>query len=302
MKSNKIIWWIVGLVVILILAFVYYKKKYANPISGLKPRIEMGIGKINNITGKSVDLTLRLMIHNPLPVGLDVEKFDFSIHMNGVAVLEDRYGKGFKVLPRDSSMLELPSRFNLGDLAQESKDQAEKGADSADYRFEAIVTLSKPVLGKDTLHLVRNNRMPLYRVLQIKVADYDIEKFRLGDSDIRLKIQINNQNVFPVQLRDPYFVLDVGDQKRLGEGHKPGLTVIPAKSDSLYELPFEVNLGKILKTAGQLIGQGKDLPFTLYIKSTMESENEVFMGSKMNLIIDGKLKDLDKLKRSIGEE
>ncbi|WP_025763747.1 LEA type 2 family protein [Dyadobacter tibetensis] len=299
MKKSTVILSLLAVLVLLVLGYFFYKKRYANPVSGLKPRVEVGVGKIDNITEKSVDLTLNLLVHNPLPVGLDLKGFDYLIKMNDIVVIEDRYQQPFKIESRDSSKVEIPAKFNLGDLSKESVAEANKGVDSADYHFEAKLLLAKPVLGKDMIRVVRNARLPLYRVLQIKVSGYDMEKFRLSESEIVLKIQIDNQNVFPIEFKDPYFMIDLGSQANLGEGHKPGTTVIPAKSKATYELPFKIEMGKLLKAVGQLIGQGKDLPFTLHIKSTLTSENEVFSNSPMNLIIEGELKDMEKLKKSI---
>jgi archaellum component FlaG (FlaF/FlaG flagellin family) len=58
----------------------------------------------------------------------------------------------------------------------------------------------------------------------------------------------------------------------------------------------------VLKAAGQIITKGKDIPFTLYFKSKLVSENDVFKNSDVNIIVDGELKDMETVKKNLGNK
>lgn len=303
-RLPKIVWII--LVLLLIAGsgwyfFNQYKKKNGNPVSGLKPRVEMSMGHITNITDSTIDLSLNLLVHNPLPVELDVKGFNYFVQMNGVTVIENEYEEPLLVQSRDSTMVTLPSQLKIKNLNEEGDSEAAKGEDSANYHFEGRFVLSKPFLGKDSLTLSRDKRLPLYRLPKVEIVDYDMTKFRLGKSEIVLHLKFSNQNPFPVQFKNPSYVVDLGKQKRLAEGNVEGFTKIKEKSSEVYQIPLSIDMGKILKAAGQIVVKGKSVPFTLYFKSKLVSDNDVFKDSDVNIIVDGELKDLETVQKNLSE-
>lgn len=301
-RPSKII---IPIIIVLLIAgvlwFLKYKKENENPVSGLLPKVEMGFGRISNITDSTVDLRLDLLVHNPLPLELDVKDFNYFVQMNGVTIIENDYTKPLLIKGGDSTMVALPSQLNIKKLAAEGKSEAAQGEDSADYHFEGLFHLQKPLLGKDTIRLSMDKRLPLYQLPKVEIVGYDLEKFGLGKSEIVIKLKFTNKNPFGIQFKDPAYAVDLGKQKRLADGSVNSLTKVPAKGSELFEIPLSIDMGKLIKATGQLIGQGKSLPFTLYFKSQLVSENDVFKDSDINIIVDGELKDLDKVKKNLSK-
>jgi LEA14-like dessication related protein len=284
-----------------IIWFFIYKKKNENPVSGLLPRVEMGFGHISNITDSTIDLRLDLLVHNPLPIQLDIKGFDYFVQMNGVTIIENDYPKPLLLKAHDSTVVALPSQLNIKKLSNEGKKEAAKGEDSANYHFEGLFHLAKPFLGKDTIRLSKDKRLPLYRLPKVEIVGYDMEKFRLSKSEIVLKLKFTNQNPFGIQFRNPSYVVDLGKQKRLAEGSVKSVTKVPGKSTEMFEIPLAINMGKLIKAAGQLIGQGKSLPFTLYFKSKLVSDNDIFKDSDVNIVVDGALSDLETVQKNLSK-
>ncbi len=301
-KTVKII---LLLLVLLLVAgtiwFVKYKDKNENPVSGLLPKVEMGFGRISNITDSTIDLRLDLLVHNPLPLKLDIKDFNYFVQMNGVTIIENDYTKPLLINAHDSTMVALPSQLNIKKLSNEGKSEAAKGEDSANYHFEGLFHLRKPFLGKDTIRLSMDKRLPLYQLPKVEIVGYDMEKFRLSQSEIVIKLKFSNKNQFGIQFKNPSYVVDLGKQKRLAEGHVESITKVPARASEMFEIPLSIDMGKLVKAAGQLIVKGKSLPFTLYFKSKLMSENDVFKDSDINIIVDGELKDLDKVKKNLSK-
>jgi len=277
-----------------------YKEENENPVSGLKPKIEMGIGRISNITDSTIDLSLKLLVHNPLPIGMDLKGFDYSVQMNGVKILENNYRKPLLLKADDSTVITLPSQLKIKKLSKEGDKESAEGEDSANYHFETVLHLKKPFLGKDSLTLSMDKRLPLYRLPKVEVVGYDLEKFRLSKSEIVLHLKFSNRNGFPIQFKNPSYVVDLGKQKRLAEGKVTGFTKIKGKSSEIYEIPLTIKMGKVLKAAGQVLVKGKGIPFALYFKSKLVSENDVFKDSDVNIVVDGELKDLETVKKNLG--
>jgi LEA14-like dessication related protein len=300
-KTRIIILIISAIILVGVIGYYFYKSRYANPVSGLKPHVTMGIGRISNITDSTIDLSLNLFVDNPLPVGLDIRNFRYSVDLNRVRVIESEYADALKLEPQDSAIITLPTQLKIKKLAAISEKSAAAGEDSADYRFEVALNLEKPFLGKDTLNLHFDKRLPLYRLPKVELVGYDMEKFRLSKSDVVIQLRFTNQNAFPVQFQNPSYVVDLGNQKGLAKGAVKGFTKVKSKSSEIYEIPLEIKMGDLLKTAGNIIFKGKDLPFTLHFKCKLVSENDVFRDSDVNIVVDGELKDLEAVKKNMGK-
>ncbi|GGM79131.1 hypothetical protein GCM10010967_08580 [Dyadobacter beijingensis] len=305
MKNKGATQWIIILVLMAALAFAgwyFFKKSDPDPVTGLKPRVEMAIAHIGDVTDSTIKMELKTLVHNPLPVGMHVKKFNYLVKMNGRTVVEDHYGKPLTINAADSSLLTLPAKVKIKNLREEGDEEAAKGKDSADYHFETILHFEKPFLGKDSLVLEMDKRLPLYRLPMIKMAGYDLKKFGLKESEIVVKVEVANLNPFSLEFQNPAYAMDLGKQKRFAEGAVKGITKVKSKSKDVYEIPLSVSLGKVIKAGAQMIGKGKELPFTFYFKTKIKSENEVLDGSNMNLVMDGELKDIEAFQKNMGRK
>ncbi|SEI45047.1 Late embryogenesis abundant protein [Dyadobacter sp. SG02] len=280
----------------------FFKKSKPDAVTGLKPHVEMSIAHISDVTDSTIKMELKTLLYNPLPVGMHLKRLNYVVKMNGKTIVEDHYNQPLEVKAADSSLLTLPAKVKIRNLRVEGDEEAAKGQDSADYHFKTILHFEKPFLGKDSLVLDMDKRLPLYRLPKVKMAGYDFKKLGLKESDIVVKIEVTNLNTFSLQFRDPRYAMDLGKQKRFAEGAVTGITRVKAKSTEIYEIPLSVSLGKVIKAGAQMIGKGKELPFTFYFKSKIKSENEVLDGSDMNLIMDGELKDLEAFQKNMGRE
>ena len=275
----------------------FYKKQNANPVSGLKPRVEMAAVRIDAITDSTLDLTLNLLLHNPLPVGLDVADMAYSVKMNDTVILEDEYAKPFVVEASDSSSLSVATQLNLKALIAEINEQDRLGKDSADYHFEGIFHLRKPFLGKDTLRLAMDKRAFVYHLPEIKVVGFNLEKLRLSESEVMLRLQVTNDNPFALEFKNPTYSIDLGKQGNVLEGSNPGGTKVGKNSAETFEVPFSVDMGELLKTGGQLLFQGNSLPFKLNFNCKLASDNEMLNNSDLNYVVEGDMEDLQELKK-----
>lgn len=305
MKQRKPFKPIIIILLLVAVAFgVWYFFKKSNPdaVTGLKPHVEMSIARISDVTDSTIKMDLKLLVNNPLPVGMHLKNINYVVKMNGTTIVEDHYDKPLEVNAADSSLLTLPAKVKIKKLRIEGDDLAAKGQDSAEYHFTTILHFEKSYLGKDSLVLEMDKRLPLYRLPMIKMAGYDFKKLGLKESDIVVKVEVTNLNPFSLEFQNPRYAMDLGKQKRFAEGAVTGITKVKSKSKDIYEIPLSVSLGKVIKAGAQMIGKGKELPFTFYFKGKIKSESEVLNNSDINLVMDGELKDVEAFQKNLGRE
>lgn len=301
-KPFKLLIVILLLVGVAFAVWYFFKKSKPDAVTGLKPHVEMSIARISDVTDSTVKMELKTLVHNPLPVGMHLKNINYVVKMNGRTIVEDHYNKPLQVKAADSSLLTLPAKVKIRNLRVEGDEEAAKGNDSADYHFKTILHFEKSFLGKDSLVLEMDKRLPLYRLPMIKMAGYDFKKLGLKESDIVVKVEVTNLNPFSLEFQNPKYAMDLGKQKRFAEGAVTGITKVKAKSKDIYEIPLEVSLGKVIKAGAQIIGKGKELPFTFYLKSKIKSESEVLNNSDINLVMDGELKDVEAFQKNMGRK
>lgn len=301
-KSFKPIIIILLLVAVAFGVWYFFKKSKPDAVTGLKPHVEMSIARISDVTDSTIKMDLKLLVNNPLPVGMHLKNINYVVKMNGTTIVEDHYDKPLEINAADSSLLTLPAKVKIKKLRIEGDDLAAKGQDSAEYHFKTILHFEKSFLGKDSLVLEMDKRLPLYRLPMIKMAGYDFKKLGLKESDIVVKVEVTNLNPFSLEFQNPRYAMDLGKQKRFAEGAVTGITKVKSKSKDIYEIPLSVSLGKVIKAGAQMIGKGKELPFTFYFKAKIKSESEVLNNSDINLVMDGELKDVEAFQKNLGRE
>lgn len=305
MKQRKPFKPIIIILLLVAVAFgvwYFFKKSKPDAVTGLKPHVEMSIARISDVTDSTIKMDLKLLVNNPLPVGMHLKNINYVVKMNGTTIVEDHYDKPLEINAADSSLLTLPAKVKIKKLRIEGDDLAAKGQDSAEYHFKTILHFEKSFLGKDSLVLEMDKRLPLYRLPMIKMAGYDFKKLGLKESDIVVKVEVTNLNPFSLEFQNPRYAMDLGKQKRFAEGAVTGITKVKSKSKDVYEIPLSVSLGKVIKAGAQMIGKGKELPFTFYFKAKIKSESEVLNNSDINLVMDGELKDVEAFQKNLGRE
>ncbi len=298
-KTAKTLLILLAVILLGAAGWYFYKQENANPVSGLKPRLEMAAVRIDGITDNSLDFTLNLLLHNPLPIGLDVADMAYTVKMNETVIVEDEYAKPFVVKASDSSSLSVATQLNLKALIAEVDEQKRLGNDSADYHFEGVFHLRKSFLGQDTLRLAMDRRAFVYHLPEIKVVGFNLEKFRLGESEVLLRLQVSNDNPIALEFKNPTYSLDLGKQGGVIRGSNPGVTKVGKNSNQTFEVPFSVDMGELLKTGGQLLFQGDDLPFKLNFKCQLASDNEMLNNSDLDYVVEGDMADMKQLQEMI---
>ncbi|MDQ1090215.1 LEA type 2 family protein [Siphonobacter sp. SORGH_AS_1065] len=295
----------ITLVILIILAgtgwflFKRYERKNANPVSGLKPRVEMSLAEISSITDSTMEMSMKMLIDNPLPLGMDIENFVYQVKVDGVQIIESDYMKPLKIEPRDSVTIDIPTELKIDTFSKVAKRGEAAGQDSALYQFEVFLKLAKPVLGHDTLRIEMEKRLPLYHLPEIEVVGIDLEKFKLKKSELNVDLRFINKNDFAIQFKNMRYSIDLGKEKTTINGQSPGVTRVPAKSDKVYQIPVQVELGKMISAGTQMLFQGKKFPFTVHLRSQIISDNDMLKNSKLNMRIRGNMEDMKAAKKMV---
>lgn len=297
--------WIIALALLLIGAigaYIWYDRltgKMAaegGPYDGTpKPRLEMSTLEITNIDDDKIDMNIKMLIDNPLPVGFKANKLRYTVYIAKTPVVEELYAKPIEVKSGDSTLLTLPAGLLIKKLAAVLKTLDKKDIDSTTYGVRAAFDLDVPILGQRTFTQTFEKRLPTYYVPEIKIDGIELGKVGLKRADVAAKVSVTNKNKFPYNITDTHYTVSI-DGKMISEGDQPEPILIKAQATTPVVFPATSNPGKTLSVLPKMLFDKKDTPFlvTFRCKILDKENNSAFSKSKLNMSVKGTLDDFKK--------
>lgn len=295
----------ITLIVVVLLGvggYVYYTslKKKATSEGGaydgtLKPRLELSQLDITNISDKAISMNLKLLIDNPLPVGFKARRLDYTVYVDNEEVVKDAYDKTVDVKSGDSTLVSLPVNVFADKLNRVLKRLEARHIDSTDYRVQAIFDLDVPLAGERTFTVSKSVHAPTFFIPEINVADVDLGKFGLKNTDVAAKLICTNKNKFPFNITDAQYSVKI-DGKEIADGKQGQPILIKAQDKTSFVLPVTVKPGQSLGLLPKMLFDKKDTPVEIAFRcKILDKDNDpMFKNSQLVTTIRSTLAELTK--------
>lgn len=262
----------------------------------LKPRLEMGNMTITNIDDDKIDMTVKLLIDNPLPVGFKAKRLNYTVLMANTPVVEDSYEKPIEIKSGDSTYVTLPMKVLIDKLTTVLKTLDKKDIDSTTYTVRSTFDLDVPILGERTFKTTINKRLPTFYLPKIKVEDIDFGKVGLKRTDVAAKVSIFNQNKFSFNITNTHYSVTI-DGKQISEGDQPEPILIKAQATTPVVFPVTMKPGKVLGLLDEMLFEKETTPYVVNFRAKLVDRegSDMFNNSKLNTQIRGTLADFKKI-------
>ncbi|MBD2753409.1 LEA type 2 family protein [Spirosoma validum] len=300
-------WLIVGLLLLIGFAgaYIWYKNTTdKRAISGdphdntLKPRLELSRMNINDMSDEAINMTMELLIDNPLPVGFKAHQMDYTVYIANTPVIKDTYKKTIELKSGDSTLITLPVKVMAKTLTDVLKTLERKGIDSTTYKVQASFALDVPIVGEKTFAVTIERKLPTFYIPQIKIEDIDFGPLGLKRTDVATKVNIVNKNKFAFSMADARYTVSI-DGKEIADGHQPDPVFIKAQATTPVIFPVTARPGKTLSVLPKLLFDKKGTPYRVNFSCKLidKKGNMAIDDSKFAAVIKGTLDDLRKLKK-----
>ena len=247
---------------------------------------------ITNIDENNIDMNVKMLIDNPLPVGFKAKRLNYTILMANTPIVEDKYEKPIEIESGDSTYVTLPMKVLLKKLTTVLKTLDKKDIDSTTYTVRSTFDLDVPILGDRTFKSTIEKRLPTYYVPEIKVEDIDFGKVGLKRTDVSAKVSILNKNRFPYNITDTHYTISI-DGKQIAEGDQPQPILIKEQATTPVVFPVTLKPGQTLGLLDEMLFKKETTPYlvTLRCKILDKEGDAAFNNSKLNTQIKGTLAD-----------
>ncbi|MDX2422192.1 MAG: LEA type 2 family protein [Amphritea sp.] len=244
--------------------------------------------QIKNITKQTTDMDLNLLIDNPLPVSIKLDKLSYKILIGATEIVERKYPDTISIKSNDKSLITLPIIIKNEKLLDESNKLKKKKTDTTEYRITGDALVSFLLFKDCPYYFDYSKNLPLYIVPEI-----EIKKIKLGlkQSIILLIVQIRNFNTSPYMFKKTsYDIKANGDH--LASGKIDNTITIHPRSTIDLDVFADVSTSGAVETQIDYWFDASDTEYALVLESTIVAEDTVIKDSKIIVEAKGVLKDL----------
>lgn len=282
---------IASLAVFFIWRFVGYARDTSPHKTFLLPRVELSIIEITSLTAEKTEMTVKVLLKNQLPFSFTADSLQYSIFINGVAVIKSHHKKTITLESNDSSWISLPLTIENHHLKSILKASERKDIDSVEYRLHAIFFTDIFFRKKYDVDIKR--LLPLIHIPELISEHIQVDSLNFSRAALQFNVSIKNQNVFPIKAKNIAYKFAIEDHEWI-EGVIPGVTDIKEQSLTELQIPLRVSFKEVSRTLFDLLKNGKDVKYKLDIRFRTISENPSLTNSKVILKSSGSVKSLMK--------
>jgi LEA14-like dessication related protein len=300
MKKSRKIWiWILVFLGILVLFFAvqWYRGQKNEPYpTYIKPRLDMTLVKITKITRGITYMEIKMLISNPLPVGITLDSFSYRFLIGGTEVIKSVYPKTIHIVGGDSGYVSFPVELENQHLSAALKKMEKQKFDSTDYEIRVKSYIALPMLKDKTYEVSMKRRLPVFIIPRVEIRDLDLKTLGLKHTKSVITIGIDNPCAITYRLKSIHYKVNI-DTGRLASGTIPGNMIIPAFGQASVDVPVDVNIGKGAETLFDNWFRSSSTVYSVYVDAMIMAEDNFIKDSKVILEAEGKLKEIKALRK-----
>ena len=297
--AKKILYTILFAVLVIVAGFFIWRYiDYMNEDNPNKtfllPRAEISIAEITSVTNDEIEMNVKLLLKNQLPIRFTADSLQYSIYINHVEVIKNHYKKSITIEGSDSTWIILPIKLLSQQLFSILKESDQQGLDSVEYELKS--TFYTDIIIKKKFDLNVKKLLPLMRPPQLLSKQVRLESLDFSSAVLLFDVEIKNRNSYSIKAKDIAFKIAIEDNEWI-EGKLPGLAFIQQKSVKDLQIPIELSLKNAGKTLFDLIKKGKAVKYKLDVSFIIESDNKSMNNCKVFLKSSGSVKSLLNIKK-----
>lgn len=262
----------------------------------MAPKVYSSTLTITDIDKNSIKLLSEPVIENNMPLDLEIDSLYYELWIDSAKIMQSTYPEPIVIRKSDSAKLRLPIEIKTTQLKEVIERFEREDRDSADYTMKANFRMKVPVAGKREFDVDFTKRLPAIREIKATIADMDVEKLGLKQSEIDVDVIIKNDNVFDIKLKDAKYTVKVDKDLDL-EGELDEIVAIPAKGSDTVTMKMKFKTAKVPKLGWKMLFRDKQTRFVLDYSATVLSDAKVMNNTKLKTHAEGTLEEMKEFVR-----
>ena len=235
-----------------------------------KPAVSVENIHITGLNFNQLDLLFDLGIENPNPLAITLAGMNYEFYLNDRLFFKGLGDSTQTIAAKAKSQVEIPLSLDFKNIYQTYRSL--KNQDSSDYKMQIGLTFDLPVIGRTTLPISKEGKIPLIKFPSVKVNSLKLKNLNLTSASLELDINIENPNSLSLMLNQLNYQLRINQQNWLsGDQSQP--QEITAKASQSLKIPFSLNFIEIGQTVYQTLQGNQNLNYDFSGKITVKGSD-----------------------------
>ncbi len=244
-----------------------------------KPEAKVQNVSIAGLSFDAINLLFDIDVRNPNSLGIKLNQFDYDMQINGNSFLSGINDNGLEIAANGQKTVQLPLTLKFADLYKTFTGLKEK--DSTSYQLKAGFAFDVPIIGSVRVPVNKSGSLPNLKLPKISIGSLKLARLSLSGADLELTIDIDNPNVFGINLNDLAYTFNVNG-RTWGTGQADQLLSVSEKGKGALKLPISLNFLEMGMGLYSIINGDEDLSYSF--------DSDVNFGSTLSLLGNTKLR------------
>jgi LEA14-like dessication related protein len=188
-----------------------------------RPTASVDAIRITGLSFDGIELTADLTIDNPNPVGISLSELSYQLDIEQAPVLSGTTPDGLVIESFGQSQISVPLAVGFDEIrsvVEIASNQSELA-----YLFTTVLTFELPVIGEVAVPLQGEGMLPVIRLPRLTVSSLELDSIGLTQANLRLSLEVENPNAFPLGLEQLQYAFSVQDQLWLDGGTERSVSI-----------------------------------------------------------------------------
>lgn len=221
--------------------------------SSFIPTVKFDRLDVKNLDFEHIDTDFVFKVHNPDPVGIPLERFNYDLAFEGVNIISGDAKDQLQLNPDATSEIALPVSLIFASIYELI--DATRGEDTVGFALNGNFGFDSDIGPVDVTYEAEDE-FPALRVPKIQFGQMKLKNADLSTANFELNFDVDNDHGSAIDLHDMSFDLNVAGVKTGGDLQTVG--EVPGATTDTFALPFGVDYVDAIE-AINAIATGKKL-------------------------------------------
>lgn len=233
------------------------------------PQVELEQLELTALSFDGLELTARVSVTNPNPVGVRLAGFAWELALADVPFLSGDQQEGVEIAPRGTRTVTIPVSLTFREALEVI--QSLEGAREIPYAMEIRPRVEVPIIGPVEVSVSGSGTVPVPRVPRLDLRMVRLDRISLSGADLTLSLGVINPNTFGFTLDRLTYSFRVNGQDWLA-GRSTAARQLGPDGETTLDLAVSLNFRELGRGLYRLLTGGGDLNYQLSAQALVTPE------------------------------
>jgi LEA14-like dessication related protein len=206
-------------------------------LSSIIPTVKFNSLELTALSWETIDVDFKFDVHNPNPVDLPLQRFNYGLDLREISILEGNTPEGLDLTAEADSLVRLPVSLSFAGIYDAV--EASRGVDILPFGLRGGFGWDTDI-GPVDITFDEGGDFPALRVPDIQLGDLGVVGVDAASANFNLGIDVDNDHGSTLDFLDTAFNVEFAGVK-VGKGKEDSIGSVEGASQKTLDIPFSVD-------------------------------------------------------------